>query len=190
MRKIRSLVTGHRGYIGGNLFTQLESLGHDVKGIDLKEGKNIVCDLDQYEDFKPDYIFHLAAIPRVAYSVEFPEEVLVYGLDTVSLRYFNVYSEDQEADGPYATAIANFMHYIRQGKTPFITGDGTQRRDMVHVSDVVSANVFCMDSNRPGEVQITKGNTLALKKIGWCAKMDISTGIRSCFQKLAAEIRE
>jgi nucleoside-diphosphate-sugar epimerase len=286
VRKIRSLVTGHRGYIGGNVLTQLEALGHDVRGIDLKEGKNIVCDLDQYENFKPDYIFHLAAIPRVAYSVEFPEEVLennilstirilefarksgtkrviysssssivgngdgptnpygaskwvpeilcknysdVYGLDTVSLRYFNVYSEDQEADGPYATAIANFMHYIRQGKTPFITGDGTQRRDMVHVSDVVSANVFCMDSDikfggkwfdvatgfnislneveeivkeyhpsvefdrlpdRPGEVQITKGDTLALKKIGWCAKMDINTGIRSCFQKLAKEIKE
>ena len=70
----------------------------------------------------------------------------IYDIDTVSLRYFNVYSEDQEADGPYATAISNWMHYIREGKTPFITGDGEQRRDMVHVSDVLDANIFAMQN--------------------------------------------
>jgi nucleoside-diphosphate-sugar epimerase len=69
----------------------------------------------------------------------------LYGVDTVSLRYFNVYSEDQEADGPYATAIANWMKYIRKSKTPFITGTGEQRRDMLHVSDAVSANIFAME---------------------------------------------
>jgi UDP-glucose 4-epimerase len=69
----------------------------------------------------------------------------IYGLDTVSLRYFNVYSEDQKADGPYATAVANWMKSIRQGITPFITGDGEQRRDMIHVDDVVSANIFAMN---------------------------------------------
>ena len=69
----------------------------------------------------------------------------IYDLDTVSLRYFNVYSEDQEASGPYATAVANWMEYVRTNKTPFITGDGEQRRDMVHVADVVSANVFAMN---------------------------------------------
>ena len=68
----------------------------------------------------------------------------LYGLDTVSLRYFNVYSKDQEADGPYATAISNWMQYIRESKDPYITGDGTQRRDMLHVKDVVSANMFAM----------------------------------------------
>ena len=69
----------------------------------------------------------------------------IYGLDTVSLRYFNVYSEDQTASGAYATAVSNWMHYIREGGQPFVTGDGEQRRDMVHVDDVVSANIFAMD---------------------------------------------
>ena len=69
----------------------------------------------------------------------------LFGLDTVSLRYFNVYSEDQKATGPYATAVANWMEYIRSHKTPFITGDGEQRRDMIHVDDVISANVFALD---------------------------------------------
>ena len=67
-----------------------------------------------------------------------------FGLDTVCLRYFNVYSEDQEAEGPYATAVANWMRYIKEGEDPFITGDGEQRRDMLYVHDAVSANIFCM----------------------------------------------
>jgi len=71
----------------------------------------------------------------------------LYGLDTVSLRYFNVYSEDQPASGPYATAICNWMQYIRDKKDPFITGDGKQRRDMLHVDDAVSANIFAMNSD-------------------------------------------
>jgi nucleoside-diphosphate-sugar epimerase len=69
----------------------------------------------------------------------------VYGLETVSLRYFNVYSECQTTDGPYATAVANWMDSIKKNKQPFITGDGEQRRDMIHVSDVVSANIFAME---------------------------------------------
>ena len=69
----------------------------------------------------------------------------IFGLDTVSLRYFNVYSEDQPAEGPYATAISNWMKAIRKNNVPFITGDGEQRRDMVHLDDVISANLFCMN---------------------------------------------
>jgi nucleoside-diphosphate-sugar epimerase len=71
----------------------------------------------------------------------------LYGLDTVSLRYFNVYSPKQKAEGPYATAIANFMQFIRDEKNPFITGNGEQRRDMANLKDVVSANVFAMEYN-------------------------------------------
>jgi UDP-glucose 4-epimerase len=69
----------------------------------------------------------------------------LYGLDTVCLRYFNVYSPNQKADGPYATAIANFMEHIRSDKVPFITGTGEQSRDMLHLEDAVSANIFAMN---------------------------------------------
>ena len=48
----------------------------------------------------------------------------IYNLDTVSLRYFNVYSEDQKTNGPYATAVSNWMECIRTSHKPFITGDG------------------------------------------------------------------
>lgn len=68
----------------------------------------------------------------------------LYGLDTVSLRYFNVYSKDQRVESSYATIVANWMQCVREGKNPFITGDGEQRRDMAHISDVISANIFAM----------------------------------------------
>tara|TARA_Y100001937_G_scaffold18642_1_gene25673 strand:- start:23663 stop:24550 length:888 start_codon:yes stop_codon:yes gene_type:complete len=92
----------------------------------------------------------------------------LYGLDTVSLRYFNVYSHDQTVSGPYATAISNWMHSIREGVQPYITGDGEQSRDMVNVDDVVRANIFCMnhDKNFEGAVfEIGTGDNISLNEI-------------------------
>ena len=69
----------------------------------------------------------------------------LYGLDTVCLRYHNVYSEDQIYGGSYSTAISAWMQMIREGRELRIDGDGEQTRDFVHVDDVVSANIFCMN---------------------------------------------
>ena len=92
----------------------------------------------------------------------------LYDLDTVSLRYFNVYSEDQIVDSAYATAIANWMHHIRQNKMPFLNGDGTPKRDMIHVEDIVSANIFAMNSNKTfaGLVyDVGTGNNISLNEV-------------------------
>ena len=63
-----------------------------------------------------------------------------YGLETVVLRYFNVYGERQ-AWGPYAAVITVFLNCLLGGVQPVIYGDGEQTRDFVHVSDVVKANM-------------------------------------------------
>ena len=92
----------------------------------------------------------------------------IYGLDTVSLRYFNVYSEDQQAKTAYATAIANWMHHIREDKIPFLNGTGNQRRDMVHLNDVVSANIFAMkyDGNFSGKsFDVGTGKNISLNEV-------------------------
>jgi len=285
----RCLVTGHKGYIGSHLFRTLQELGHEVQGIDLKEKypKDILDVLKEnhnksgfhphYQNFKPEYIFHLAAIPRVPYSIENPVEVMhnniisnsmvlnfarkvgakrviysssssvmgngdgpespyavsklapeleckmyskLYGLDTVCLRYFNVYSKDQKVDGPYGTAIASFMDAISRSVNPYITGDGKQRRDMLHVRDAVRANIFCMEYDnkfngrhfdigtgnnislnevkeivntyypdvqfdyvdpRPGDIMITKANTIPINNLGWHTITSIYSGIEECF---------
>jgi nucleoside-diphosphate-sugar epimerase len=85
------------------------------------------------------------ALQKLTSEIETTLYSRLYGIDTVSLRYFNVYSADQKADGAYATAVANWMEYIRQRKNPFITGTGEQKRDMLNVQDVVSANIFAME---------------------------------------------
>ena len=67
MKKI--LVTGHKGFIGSKLFRYLKSQNHYVLGIDLKDGNDILHCLPN-EDF--DYVFHMAAIPRVGFTVTNP----------------------------------------------------------------------------------------------------------------------
>lgn len=108
------------------------------------------------------------ALQKMTTEIECKLYSELYGLDTVSLRYFNVYSEDQPAEGPYATAISNWMNYIRQEKTPFITGDGSQQRDMLHVDDAVSANIFAMNrkTDFAGSVyDVGTGKNVSLKEI-------------------------
>ncbi len=68
-----------------------------------------------------------------------------YGLETVSLRYFNVYGPRQRT-GPYSGVINSFINRATSGLAPLIFGDGRQTRDFTHVSDVVHANVLAMTS--------------------------------------------
>ncbi len=66
-----------------------------------------------------------------------------YGLETVILRYFNVYGPRQKK-GPYSGAITNFVYGLLEGKPPVIYGDGHQTRDFIHVDDVVEANMLAL----------------------------------------------
>ncbi len=66
----------------------------------------------------------------------------VYNLDTVSLRYFNVYGERMSLEGAYKLAIPIFANQILNGKPLTINNDGEQRRDFTYVGDVVNANIL------------------------------------------------
>ena len=70
----------------------------------------------------------------------------LYGLETVSLRYFNVFGPRQDPSSPYSGVISIFTDFINQGKQPTIYGDGEQTRDFVYVSDVVEANILASTS--------------------------------------------
>lgn len=65
-----------------------------------------------------------------------------YGLETVCLRYFNVYGLRQTANSGYAAAIPKFIQCYKQKKKPQIYGDGLQSRDFIHVTDVAKANIL------------------------------------------------
>ena len=65
-----------------------------------------------------------------------------YGLETVGLRYFNVFGPRQDPDSPYSAVIPRFLTAIQSSETPTIFGDGFQSRDFVYVENVVHANLL------------------------------------------------
>ena len=230
--KIKSLVTGGLGFIGSNLVDLLVEEGHEVSVIDNlstgskenanKEAQYYIEDIRNYEKIKHafkgiDYVFHLAAKPRVEPSIIDPlssddintkgslnvffaskeaavkkvifsssssvfgnlepkkisennpksplspyaqqklfgEQYLklfhtLYGLESVALRYFNVYGERQPLEGAYVPVVGIWFRQILAGETPTITGDGTHRRDFVNVKDVARANLLAAIASTEG----------------------------------------
>lgn len=78
----------------------------------------------------------------------------LYDIETVSLRYFNVYGPGNIFNGPYTTAITLFLHNLKNNKPMEIVGDGKQTRDYTHVSDVVEANLLAADSKKVGKGEV------------------------------------
>ena len=77
----------------------------------------------------------------------------LYGLETISLRYFNVYGDRQPLKGQYAPVIGLFLKQYHEAKPLTVVGDGSQRRDFTHISDVVEANILASEvSHGFGEV--------------------------------------
>ena len=77
----------------------------------------------------------------------------LYGLQTVCLRYFNVYGPRQDPSSPYSGVISIFMSKAARNEAPLIYGDGCQTRDFVYVKDVVQANLLAArHENAPGHV--------------------------------------
>jgi nucleoside-diphosphate-sugar epimerase len=66
----------------------------------------------------------------------------VYGLETVSLRYFNVFGPRQGANSPYSGVLAKFIHQMLEGSRPTIFGTGQQGRDFTYIDNVISANLL------------------------------------------------
>jgi UDP-glucose 4-epimerase len=236
MKKGKIIVTGGAGFIGSNLVDELLEHGYEAHIIDnLSGGKreNInpkaifhEKDIRHLADIAPifegaRFVFHLAALPRVQYSIEHPDitsevnvmgtqNVLmasekakvarviysasssvygdsaimplhenlspnpkspyglqkyvgemyckvwneVYGLPTVSLRYFNVYGPKLDPDGAYALVIGKFLKQQKDGAPLTVTGDGTQTRDFTHVRDVAHANILAAESEKVGHGEV------------------------------------
>ncbi len=97
------------------------------------------------------------------YAKKFHKE---HGLETVSLRYFNVYGPRQKY-GPYSGVISIIVNRLLENKPPTIYGDGTQTRDFVNVKDVVEANMLALSKKAAiGEVfNISTGKAITINKL-------------------------
>src|SRR5436190_21664855 len=101
--------------------------------------------LPKVEDMSPDPLSPYAVAKLVG---EYYCQVFnrVYGLETVSLRYFNVFGPRQDPSSQYSGVISRFISALLNGERPVIYGDGEQSRDFTYVSNVVDANLLAAES--------------------------------------------
>jgi UDP-glucose 4-epimerase len=97
----------------------------------------------------------------------------LYGMETVSFRYFNVYGERQPLRGQYAPVIGIFLRQREAGEPMTIVGDGTQRRDFTYVGDVVQANIRAATMTQPKDYE-------------WGQVYNIGTGRNYSINEIAA----
>jgi UDP-glucose 4-epimerase len=92
---------------------------------------------------------------------------LLYGLETVSLRYFNVFGPRQDPTSQYSGVLSRFITTMLRGEHPVIFGDGEQSRDFTYVSNVVSANLqACRSPKAAGRVyNVACGTRITLKEV-------------------------
>jgi len=91
----------------------------------------------------------------------------VYGLETVSLRYFNVFGPRQDPSSPYSGVVSRFISDLLGGKRPVIYGDGEQSRDFTYIENVVDANLKAAESTKGiGKViNIANGERITLNQL-------------------------
>lgn len=95
----------------------------------------------------------------------------IYGIETVSLRYFNVYGERQNLEGAYALVMSVFARQRLNGEPLTIRGDGEQRRDFTYVKDIARANILAMTSEKVGNGEVINIGNCDSKSVNQIAQM-------------------
>lgn len=122
--------------------------------------------LPKIESMRPEPLSPYAAAKLVGeyYCQVFTRS---YGLETICLRYFNVFGPRQDPGSPYSGVISLFVDRLLRGQSPIIYGDGEQTRDFTYVSNAVDANMLAAESDRGiGEViNIANGEKVTINEL-------------------------
>lgn len=91
----------------------------------------------------------------------------LYGLESICLRYFNVYGPRQDPSSPYSGVISIFMDRVVEKSKPVVYGDGRQSRDFIYVEDVVGANLLAAASNSADgrAINVGTGHSITIKRL-------------------------
>jgi UDP-glucose 4-epimerase len=143
----------NRNNIEGVLNVLIASQKNKVKRVVYSSSSSIYGDNDNLplkENFNPNPLspYGLQKYVGEEYCKLFS---YIHDLETVSLRYFNVYGPNADDQGAYALVISKFMKQSKQNRPLTITGDGNQTRDFTHVYDVAKANILAMNSKKVGK---------------------------------------
>jgi len=116
----------------------------------------------------------------------------LYGLETVCLRYFNIFGTRQNPNSPYSLALPKFIKTMIQGESPVIFGDGKQARDFTYVANLVQANLLACESKRAvGEsINIACGKLTTVLEMVEAINKALGTDIKPTFTPpRAGEVR-
>lgn len=125
-------------------------------------GQNPNIPLKESEPYMPSSPYAVQKAGSELYLKAFHES---YGLNYVSLRYFNVFGPKQNIHSSYAAVIPNFIYALLNGNNPIIYGDGEQTRDFIYVKDIVKANILACDSDYNGIINIASGKGLSINEL-------------------------
>ena len=130
--------------INGTLFLLQACLKHKVKRFVFASSSSVYGDSNlfpQKEDHLPKPISPYA-LTKIAGEYYCKIFTTIYGLETVCLRYFNVFGPKQPPDDEYSAVIPKFISLMLNGEQPTIFGDGKQSRDFTYIDNVVQANIL------------------------------------------------
>jgi UDP-glucose 4-epimerase len=147
-RSVQDPLTSNASNVTGVLNVLLASRDEGVQRVVYASSSSVYganSALPKTEDLAPQPIspYAVAKLAGEGYSRSFHE---IYGLETVALRYFNVFGPRQDPRSQYAAVIPNFITALLNGRAPTIFGDGEQSRDFTYVENVVEANVLAIEA--------------------------------------------
>jgi len=145
-KSVMDPVTSHRSNIEGTLNLLMAAREARVRRIVYAGSSSAYGDtptLPKHEDMKPSPISPYA-VQKLCGELYLQSFAQVYGMETVTIRYFNVFGPRQDPTSAYSGVLAKFTMMMLEGKEPMIFGDGSQSRDFTYISDVVNANLLAM----------------------------------------------
>jgi len=166
-RSIKDPVKTNTVNAQGTLNVLLAARDNHVKKVIYASSSSVYGDtptLPKKEDMTPKPLSPYAVSKLTA---EYFCEIFsrIYGLPTVSLRYFNVYGPWQDPTSEYAAVVPKFITSVLHNKSPIIYGDGEQTRDFTFINDVVSANILAAESPSTGIFNIAGGKRISIKNL-------------------------
>ncbi len=167
-RSIADPLASHEANATGTLRVLGAARGAGVRRVVYASSSSVYGDtptLPKVEDMLPGPLspYAVSKLAGEHYARVFAQ---VYGLETISLRYFNVFGPRQDPTSQYAAVIPKFIRAMLQGERPVIFGDGAQSRDFTYVDNVVAANLLAAEAPaaalRGGVCNVACGENSAL----------------------------
>jgi nucleoside-diphosphate-sugar epimerase len=168
-RSVADPLTSNATNVTGTLNVLLAARDAGVRRVVFASSSSVygpTAELPKREDMAPTPVspYAVAKLACEGYCRSFGE---VYGLQTVALRYFNVFGPRQDPRSQYAAVIPNFISALLTDQRPTIFGDGEQSRDFTYVDNVIDANLLAMRAHvAPGRVyNVACGNAITLNQL-------------------------